>query len=166
MKKTINFILILAIFAFTVFCGTHSDVEHDKETTKEHATHEHDSENVKDVETEKHNVEGKLVLDNGKAWLANMETTVGINNMIKLMNAFTEKESVEAYAELKSGLKGEFNMIIKECSMTGEPHNQLHNYLMPMTKMFEEVGSSDLSVCKANFEKLNKHLGEYPTYFK
>ena len=47
-----------------------------------------------------HHQESPLSLDNGKPWIANPETTMGVNNMIGLMDAFTDKENVTAYDEL------------------------------------------------------------------
>ena len=72
--------------------------------------------------------EGGLSLDNGKLWLANQETTIGVNNMIELMSTFTEKDSVESYGKLTEQLKSEFTTIFEKCTMKGEAHNQLHNF--------------------------------------
>ena len=86
--------------------------------------------------------------------------------MISLMNSFTEKENLDAYAILKQNLEAEFGKIITECTMEGEPHNQLHNYLIPITKVFKGLNSSELNTCKENFEKLNKHLATYSEFFE
>jgi len=50
--------------------------------------------------------------------------------------------------------------------MTGEAHNQLHNYLIPMKTLFKDFGSSDIDTCKQRFKTLNKHLSQYRKYFK
>ncbi len=153
MKRIINIFLMLLIASFVISCENHSADEHEHSATEETAENHHGDGNV-------------LSLNNGELWTANHETTFGINSMISLMDSFSEKESVDAYTILKNKLEEEFNMIFQKCTMTGESHNQLHNYLQPMTEMFDGIGSSDLNVCQTNFDKLNKHLAEYSNFFK
>jgi hypothetical protein len=102
----------------------------------------------------------------GKLWQANPETTQGVGDMKKLMVSFSEKEDVAAYGLLSEKLKTAYGLIFTNCTMKGEAHNQLHNYLMPMGDMFKGIKSTELDVCKNSFEDLNKHLDEYQTIFK
>jgi len=152
MKKTINTFFLLVITGLVVSCGPHSekkDNNSNTEQTEEHQGHE-----------------TELSLDNGKVWLANPETTSGIKNMAEIMNSFTDKEEIGAYSILKENLETEFGLIFQNCTMTGEAHNQLHNYLHPIIEMLEGIGSSDLNTCKTNFDKLKEHLAEYSNYFE
>lgn len=107
-----------------------------------------------------------VTLDNGKRWIANPETTSGINNMRGQIGRFTGHEDVDAYAQLKVRLVDEYNLIFKNCTMKGEAHEQLHNYLVPMNKMFEGLASTDLNTCKESFKAINTHLDSYTTYFE
>lgn len=120
------------------------------------------------VQTEKetHESEGVLKLNNGDLWMANAETTEGIEKMKQLIANFNDTENMEAYAELKTKLEAEFGTIISKCTMTGEAHDQLHNYLLPMKPLFKDLAAEDLETRKAGLEKLNKHLSEYSAYFK
>ncbi len=158
MKKAINSIIILAVLVFAISCGQHSENKHEHE-------HEHDNDSAEAVEEHHHATDIGVSLDNGKLWIANPETTTGINNMIKLMSSFTNKESLDAFATLNKNLNDEFNEIFKQCTMTGEAHNQLHNYLHPLKGMIDGVGSSDIKTCRTDFDKLQKHLSEYSSYF-
>jgi hypothetical protein len=97
--------------------------------------------------------------------LANKETTTRVNNMIGLMRVFSEKEEVAAYGQLTKDLKAEFSMIFKKCTMTGESHNQLHHFLVPIKELFKNLSSSKLSTCKESYAKLQTHLNGYKTYF-
>jgi hypothetical protein len=151
MKKVIKNVLVLIISVFVISCGHRSENNHDHSKSEQTSEHHH---------------EGELSLDNGKPWLANPETTTGINNMIELMNSFSDKKNIDAYSTLKNSLESEFNFIFKNCTMKGEAHNQLHNYLLPMKELFDGIGSSDQNTCKTNFDKLNKHLAEYLNYFE
>ncbi|HSQ47922.1 MAG TPA: hypothetical protein VLM44_13505 [Lutibacter sp.] len=118
------------------------------------------------TEEETHESEGVLKLNNGDLWMANAETTEGIEKMTQLIANFTESENMEAYAELKITLETEFGTIISKCTMTGEAHDQLHNYLLPMKPLFKDLAAEDLETRKAGLEKLTKHLSEYSAYFK
>jgi len=71
-----------------------------------------------------------VTLDNGKRWKANSETTSGIANMVELIDMQTAKPG-DAKA-MKAALEEEFGLIFERCTMTGEAHNQLHNFLIPV----------------------------------
>jgi hypothetical protein len=127
---------------------------------------ENESNENSKIETNHHEGESKVSLNKGEAWEANQETTDGINKMIQLMDDYTETENVEAYKSLSDTLDSEFNLIFKKCTMKGEAHNQLHNYLFPMKAKFKSLASGDLTESKAAFGDLKEHLTEYKTYFQ
>ncbi len=133
--------------------------------TNEEAKENKSTENSK-IETNHHESESKVSLNNGETWIANRETTDGINKMIQLMDTFSETDNADAYKSLSDTLDSEFNLIFKRCTMKGEAHNQLHNYLFPMKAKFKSLASGDLSESKTAFDDLKAHLAEYNTYFK
>lgn len=122
------------------------------------------AEPVQTVE-ESHESEGVLELNNGDLWMANAETTEGIQQMSLLAANFTDTENMEAFPELKSKLEKQFGTIISKCTMTGEAHDQLHNYLLPMKPLFKDLAAEDLATRKSALENLTKHLSEYSAYF-
>ena len=67
---------------------------------------------------------------------------------------------------LKDSLKSDFSMIFQKCTMKGEAHNQLHNYLKPMIGFFEGLESEDLVICKTSFIELEQYLNLYGNYFE
>jgi hypothetical protein len=152
MKKTIFKIAIISILMVNYSCGNKATDKNKEKTSPKTEEHDH--------------AENKLVLNDGKHWIANAETTTGVNNMIRIMNSFSDQNNVEAYALLTKNLKKEFTMIFQKCTMTGESHNQLHNFLVPIKDVFETLSSSDLKKCQDSFQKLNKHLGEYKKFFE
>lgn len=159
MKKSFKLLLTIVIISvITISCG---------ETVKK-KQEEHNSvkkETVKKT-VDNHEKGSEIQLNDGKLWSANYETTRGILNMQQLLNTFSGEESLEAYATLKSNLEKEFGTIITECTMEGESHNQLHNFLVPMKDLFNNLGSSDLTTCKKSFKALEKHLASYSSYFE
>lgn len=155
MKKQIQIILILLMVTFMTACQ--------QEASKEHGhTHNKDT---KKTEGHEHHKKTVVSLNDGKRWKANPETTDGINNMAKVLTAFGKDKSSN-YKNLQADLEKELGMIFQKCTMKGEAHNQLHNYLLPMKKLFPSLTSESPVAQKETFDKLSKHLGEYPKYFE
>ncbi len=156
MKKLFLKTILVLVIGLAFSCGNKSkEKENLKQTEK----------SEKSEENHRSNNSG-LVLDDGKLWIANPETTTGVENMINIMKSFTEKDDVQAYVKLTESLKSEFSMIFEKCTMTGEAHNQLHNFLVPIKDSFKTLSSTDLEQCQNSFDKLNKHLNNYKKFFK
>ena len=100
-------------------------------------------------------------LDNGKRWKANPETTEGIANMRALIENFPQ--SGQTKAQLKDALEAEFQMIFQKCTMTGEAHEQLHNYLIPLHKMLSAMNGKSTD---AEITAMHDHLLMYEEYFE
>jgi len=143
--------LVMALVAVAVMIACTHDAKHD-----EHAKHE-------EVHAAATN---ELVLNNGAKWQANPETTAGVLNMIQFMNEFVGKENPEAYKELSVMLLNEFELIFKQCTMKGDAHTQLHNFLLPMKESFEIFNSGELEQQQAEFAKLTAHLAKYEQFFE
>ncbi|KVV15226.1 hypothetical protein [Flavobacterium sp. TAB 87] len=156
MKKTFHTVLLAAVVGLTYSCKNETkEINNPKATEVVDETTEHD-----------HGDSTSLVLNDGERWDANAETTTGVNNMIALMNSFKEKENVTAYPKLTQDLKSEFKMIFEKCTMTGEAHDQLHNFLIPIKDLLETLPSSDLAVAQKSYDELSTQLSIYKTYFK
>ena len=145
--------LIISIFMVTIAC------ENTKKNNQDSTTKTELKEAINKSET-------IVNLDNGKRWIANRETTEGINAMIQLMKSFTDSENIDSYQVLADSLNSEFNTILKKCTMKGESHDQLHNYLFPMKEKFEKLSSNDLNESKNAFEDLKMHVSLYKEYFE
>ena len=102
----------------------------------------------------------EVMLNNGKLWEANPETTEGIKNMQKIIS---ERKQEATGAVLKEALENEFQMIFEKCTMTGEAHNQLHNYLLPLKMKLNQLdGTNDDQV----ISEIDAYLKEYSNYFQ
>ncbi len=117
-------------------------------------------------ENTNHQAENKLVLDNGKRWKANKETTEGVDRMIELLASFSDENGIESYAKLTHSLETEFTTIFQKCTMKGEAHHQLHNFLIPINQLFKTLASKELKECEESLQQLSKHLEEYDKYFE
>ena len=154
MKSTVLSLIVV----FAVSCGTNS-TENAPVTVKKE---------VKKKEKKKPHSSPKeeMSLNNGERWAANFETTSGVHKMSAKMEEFTEKGDLEAYTALVKMLKADYSMIFKKCTMTGDAHNQLHTFLIPIGGYFKQMSKDDLSECQTGFEKLQNHLLTYDTYFE
>lgn len=114
-----------------------------------------------------HGAAGPVQLDNGKRWQANPETTAGIAEMQAILVRYEGKTSDAAGRQsLRQELEVAFQDIFKQCTMKGEAHNQLHNYLAPMNPLFERIDGAIAADSEAAIQQLKEHLAEYATYFE
>jgi hypothetical protein len=101
----------------------------------------------------------KVRLNKGQLWKANSETTAGIDALRTIILESNEEESASI---LKDKLSSEFAMILKKCTMKGEAHNQLHNYLIPLKLKIDNLKDSNKTKIK---EQIITYLDEYPLFF-
>ena len=86
--------------------------------------------------------------------------------MVEILESFKAQTENQNYDSLKTDLETEFSLIFKNCTMTGEAHNQLHNFLLPIKDLLGELGGAEMATNEETANKLHTHLKEYPTYFK
>lgn len=108
----------------------------------------------------------KLKLNNGNKWVANKETHLGIKNMDSIINEFRSSEEQDFIA-LGTALSKQTSFVIKNCSMKGEPHDQLHVVLVPMldeiTRLKEANNDEENNMAISTLDALIK---DYFTHFK
>lgn len=105
-------------------------------------------------------------LNEGKKWQANEATTTGIVHMQTRVKEFSTPDEVAAYHQLRLVLEEEFQMIFKKCTMKGEAHNQLHNYLLPLKRRMNLLKSTDVNELKHHLKDLDEYLKSYSNYFE
>lgn len=143
---------ILAVFMWG--CSGNSSHNHENHEHHDHAateSHEHHDEAQA----------GNLKTDNGKKWQANTETTEGIHKMISLTEQ--QEKGRMSTVKLRQELDKEFNVILQKCTMTGEAHNQLHNYLLPLKEQYEQLDENSGS---ESVQKIKDYLHTYSSYFE
>ncbi|NJN26916.1 MAG: hypothetical protein HC819_13510 [Cyclobacteriaceae bacterium] len=99
-------------------------------------------------------------LNDGKKWTANPETTQGIDAMIGQVEAYKSGDDISL---LKEKLENEFKMIFQQCTMTGEAHEQLHNYLIPLKGKISRLG---VDTYMDNVNEIAEYLHDYRLYFE
>jgi hypothetical protein len=102
----------------------------------------------------------EVQLNEGARWIANQATVDGIENLSIMTDSFDP--SAESYDTLQASLRDEFGLIFKNCTMKGEAHEQLHNYLLPLMELFGELTEEG---SEKTLEKIKEHLARFDSYF-
>ena len=155
-----NFKLLLPV-VILVFVACNNQESQKEENHDNHQKSEIKDEQ-KDNKEEHEEIVGKVQLDNGKKWKANAETITGINNMSTLVqNGIIGKAGT---AQLHDSLQFEFKTIFDKCTMKGESHNQLHNFLIPIKGQLEKLkaGNADAVTLK----EMQEYLLTFKNYFE
>lgn len=106
---------------------------------------------------------GKVSLNNGVKWKANAETMKGISNMQQFVNNYLANISTANPDTLRVKLEKEFSSILEKCTMTGEAHQQLHYYLIPLKKKISLIKKlTNLE----NAKDIQLYLSEFEKYFQ
>jgi hypothetical protein len=145
MKTIITTIISISLL-LTYGCSTE---KHNDEQSQSEVAHATDADAAPSVQ-----------LDNGNKWIANMETTQGIETMIRVVEEESTDQNVEP---LKEKLLLEFTNILTKCTMKGESHEQLHNYLLPLKADIEKLSEAP---SKEELEAIKAYLLTYNNYFE
>lgn len=107
-----------------------------------------------------------LRLNADDKWLVNNETHEGVTKIKAIISDFKKGENTN-YEALGDSLSKQTSYIIKNCTMTGEPHDQLHVVLVPI---LDEISILRESKNNLESEKALKNLKElieiYYQFFK
>lgn len=105
-----------------------------------------------------------MVLDGTDKWKANVATVNGIENLKKIVAEFNLDS--QGYGELQTNLREEFGLIFKNCTMKGEAHNRLHDYLLPLMELFGNLTIGDDSQKEKTLNSIKSHLERFDNYFE
>ena len=111
-----------------------------------------------------------LHYNNGNPWLADAATYSGMQNIKLTLSRFSaEKEnpSITDYHALGKSLSAVSATIIKECTMEGEPHDQLHAILKPM---LDNIGvlskTKQVDEAKEAYQVMSQLSETFDNYFQ
>lgn len=164
MKHLIFTISLLAL----VSCKDHKNQESNTEmNTVEEPTkirEEHHNNEASDVYGNAWTKE--IVMNNGAKWEADAKTNEGVE---KIQNTIKTQvtNTMDEYHKLAEQLNDDKNYIIKNCTMKGASHDNLHVWLLPLIAKIEALSESktvdDASKIKQSIEE---NIEGYYTYFK
>lgn len=104
---------------------------------------------------------GRTVGEAGhEKWHADAPTNGGIAKLQEMVDAFDPVAGVEA---LKGPLEKEFSLILERCTMRGEAHDQLHNYLLPLKARIDALDNGNPD---STLSELESYLSSYWDRFR
>lgn len=110
---------------------------------------------------------GELTLNNGKKWVANAETIEGVKKMTAILAEPVEEERVILYVARGQLLMKEFDLLVAKCNMTGEAHEQLHHYILPLKEKIELLmNCEDTTTCDLTSLDILRFLNKFNNYFE
>ena len=109
-----------------------------------------------------------LRLDDGKRWKANAETTAGVARMKEIVGGVDAAAAtdVATFRGLASQLQAELDGVIARCTMTGEAHEQLHAFLIPLFSHVARLKEGSLDEAREAAVAMSAALKEYDAFFE
>ena len=101
-------------------------------------------------------------------WKANVETTEGIGTMLTLVRQAAQRpEATPADIKVTAAQLDEaFQNVFRRCTMTGEAHEALHAFLLPLAPLLKELETSEGPAAIRTLHQLEEHLARYTTSFE
>ncbi len=106
-----------------------------------------------------------IILNNGIKWSANTETTDGVREMLTLIKD-NKTTTIDDYKKLGVTLNNAKNTVVKECTMKGASHDNLHVWLHPLIEKIELLQKIQNAEEGAQLtSNIKMHLEGYYDYF-
>lgn len=134
-----------------------------EQNTTQEETIKKDQTAIENVEAETHQA---LQLSENGRWQVNEEMIPFIAEGEKLIQDFVEQQNSD-FEQLAQQLEDINNKLITSCTMTGESHDQLHNWLHPHLKLVADLKINPTKeTAQRVMEQLNLSYEEYHKFFE
>ena len=101
--------------------------------------------------------------NNNDKWISNIETHEGLLNLDSIISNFKSGD----YQSLSKNLSQQTSYIIENCTMKGEPHDQLHVVLVPILNEISELKeTTDIEKGRVIISNLKTLIRLYFQHFK
>ncbi len=168
MNKMKNLIFAMSVLVL-VSCKDNKTEQNTPEIIKtESVTVEHHDEHQKEAATNVYDNSWKkeIVINNGAKWQADKMTNAGV---LKMQNTIKEQKTgtLDDYHTLAKKLNDDKNEVIRNCTMKGASHDNLHTWLLPLLAKIEALSVAqtveDAAKIKASIED---NVNSYSEYFQ
>lgn len=162
MKKTI--ITVIALFFIVAGCKEikNKNAAQDETTDTETIDYKNHTKTPNELNNDWVNV---IVLNNDIKWQANIETTDGVKEMLTLIKD-NKTTTIDDYKKLGVTLNNAKNTVVKECTMEGASHDNLHVWLHPLIEKIELLQKIQNAEEGAQLtSNIKMHLEGYYDYF-
>jgi hypothetical protein len=156
MKNSVIIILLIA----TVFAGCKNTEKQNEVESPQEVVHEQESDLLSTAWM------SEMQLNGNSKWDANNETTEGVVKMQELLKTQTTT-SIEDYHQLANKLNEVKNYVVKECTMKGASHDNLHIWLYPLIQKVEALSNTnDIKEASKLKQSIIENVAAYDTYFQ
>jgi ABC-type Zn2+ transport system substrate-binding protein/surface adhesin len=108
----------------------------------------------------------EIELNDSNKWEANSETNEGVlkmKNSIKMHST----NSLGEYYELAKQLNFDKNYVLKNCTMKGASHDNLHVWLLPLIAKIEALSAvKTIEEASKLKQSIEENINEYSNYFE
>lgn len=152
MKRKATTLILISVVSFSM--SSCSNVETDNNVHESHSSSPANSDSSKG-----------LHLDKGEKW----QVPNDMMSIVKIQQQMVidyQAEGDTTFLKLGNGLDSLCTSLIQSCTMTGEAHNVLHEWLIPYWTTIDSVNASGNSQEAAKFiDQLADHFNVFDTYF-
>ena len=162
MKKTI--ITLITLFFIVAGCKEikNKNAAQDETTDTETIDYKNHTKTPNELNNDWVNV---IVMNNDIKWQANIETTDGVREMLTLIKD-NKTTTIDDYKKLGVTLNNAKNTVVKECTMEGASHDNLHVWLHPLIEKIELLQKIQNAEEGAQLtSNIKMHLEGYYDYF-
>ena len=114
------------------------------------------------VEEHEHSKTEAIELNNGAKWKVDAAMMVNIRAMENYVATF-EKTNDKDYQSLATKLKKSIDLLTSNCTMKGQPHDELHKWLLPFIDL---VDAFDKDKSNEKFTQIQQSLITFNNYFQ
>ena len=156
MKHSVIIILLIA----AAFAGCKNTEKQNEAKSPKEVVHEQESDLLSTAWM------GEMQLNENSKWDANSETTEGVAKMQELLKTQTTS-SIEDYHQLANKLNEVKNNVVKECTMKGASHDNLHIWLYPLILKVEALSNTnDIKEASKLKQSIIENVAAYDIYFQ
>lgn len=163
MKKII---LPFYLFAVLLLMSCNNKTAKTDQEVPTHSETISDADHAHEMAASKNSWLQEIELDNGNPWIANPETIEGVENMREQIQTANLTDA-ESYRALGEKLNEEKNYIVRECTMTGASHDNLHVWLHPLIEQINTLNDTPTAEeGKQLVADIENRLTRFYDYFK
>lgn len=134
-------------------------IEHSDDTQNDHQNHETSSVYANAWINEIQN-------DNGAKWQADTPTNEGVQQLQNTINT-QSASTLEDYHQLAKQLNDQKNFVVKNCTMEGPSHDNLHIWLHPLIEKIDVLLKIDNVEDAARLtQSIEENINAYYSYFQ
>ena len=164
MKQLILTMSLLALISCKDNKQNASETHDENHETHTEATHNQHQDN--DATTDDNMWMKDIQLNNGEKWEANSETNEGVKRMQAILKA-QQTITIDDYHKLAEQLSEAKNYVVKECTMKGASHDNLHVWLVPLIEKIEVLSETKILEDAAKIKhSITENINSYNNYFK